>query len=234
MFHKIESHLALPVDAGYGNMHSSSSAMAISPMGIINACQPRLAAMETFDVAGLIHSGPSGFCRDAACGMAAAVAEAFKPSATVESIITASTAYLHPVSSAVMIGQVQKMLALARETNDYVAFRERFYQGTLAHIIADARETFPVTMSLFYLAKGDANTAMQMAANFGRDADTIATMVGGLAGAFGGVASIRPEWVAQVEANPAVQYHALTEQLVSVIRAKAQRRSGDLAELARI
>jgi ADP-ribosylglycohydrolase len=104
MFHKIESHLALPVDAGYGNMHSSSSAMAISPMGIINACQPRLAAMETFDVAGLIHSGPSGFCRDAACGMAAAVAEAFKPSATVESIITASTAYLHPVSSAVMIG----------------------------------------------------------------------------------------------------------------------------------
>lgn len=232
MFHKIESQLALPVDAGWGNMHSSSSAMAISPMGIINACQPRLAALETFDVAGLIHSGASGFCRDAACGMAAAIAEAFRPTASVESIVAAATAHLHPVSSAVMIGQVQKMLAMARESGSYVAFREHFYQGALADIIADARETFPVTMSLFYLAKGHTNTAIQMAANFGRDADTIATMVGGLAAAFGGVASIRPDWVAQVEANPAVQYHTLAEQLVAIIRAKAERRRVDLAQLA--
>lgn len=43
MFHKIESKLSLPVYAGLGNMHSSSSAMSISPMGIINACNPRQA-----------------------------------------------------------------------------------------------------------------------------------------------------------------------------------------------
>ncbi len=69
--------------------------MSISPMGIINACNPRQAALETFDVAGLIHAGDSTFCRDGACAMAAAVAEAMKPVATVDSILDASTAYLH-------------------------------------------------------------------------------------------------------------------------------------------
>jgi ADP-ribosylglycohydrolase len=234
MFHKIESKLALPVDAGWGNMHSSSSAMAISPMGIINACQPRLAAMETFDVAGLIHSGASGFCRDAACGMAAAIAEAFKPGATVDSIIDAGTRYLHPVSSAQMIEQVQRALALAREAKNYALFRERFYAAGLRDIIADARETFPVTLALFYLAKGEVNTALRMAANFGRDADTIATMVGGLAGAFGGVQALQQEWVAQVEANPDVQYKPLARRLVEIVLAKAERRRRDLDTLQMI
>ena len=71
--------MVLPVNAGMGNMQSSSSAMSISPMGLINACNPRQAALETYDVAGLIHSGDTNFCRDAACAMAAAVAEAMKP-----------------------------------------------------------------------------------------------------------------------------------------------------------
>ena len=79
MFHKIESGLELPVYAGLGNMQSSSSAMSISPMGLINACNPRQAAVETYDVAGLIHAGCSTYCRDGACAMAAAVAEAMRP-----------------------------------------------------------------------------------------------------------------------------------------------------------
>ena len=95
MFHKLQSKLTLPVYAGYGNMQSSSSAMSITPMGLINACNPRQAAQETYDVAGLIHAGDSTFCRDGACAIAAAVAEAMAPDATVGSIVTASYQYLH-------------------------------------------------------------------------------------------------------------------------------------------
>ena len=62
-------------------MQSSSTAMAISPMGIINAGNPRQAVTETTDIASLIHNGPTGFCRDAACAIAAAVAAAFVPNA---------------------------------------------------------------------------------------------------------------------------------------------------------
>ena len=64
MLHKLEARLTVPIDAGYGNMQSSSSAMSISPIGIVNACNPRQAALEAYEVAGLIHSGPTGYCRD--------------------------------------------------------------------------------------------------------------------------------------------------------------------------
>ncbi len=111
MFHKVESGLELPVYAGLGNMQSSSSAMSISPMGLINACNPRQAALETYDVAGLIHAGCSTFCRDAACAMAAAVAEALRPGATVESVLGASTKYLHEKSSQVMLEAIETGLA---------------------------------------------------------------------------------------------------------------------------
>ncbi len=79
-FWKIRAEGVSPRQAGRGNMASSSSAMCISPMGIINAGNPRQAALETYDIASPIHHN---FCRDAACSMAAAVAAALHPDATV-------------------------------------------------------------------------------------------------------------------------------------------------------
>ena len=54
-FWKIRGEGVAPREAGRGNMASSSSAMCISPMGVINAGNPRQAALETFEVASLIH-----------------------------------------------------------------------------------------------------------------------------------------------------------------------------------
>ncbi len=57
-----------------------------------------------------------------------------------------------------------------------------------------------------------------MAANFGRDADTIATMVGGLAGAFGGRRGLRVDWLWKAEAGAGAAYPQLVEQLVQLVR----------------
>jgi len=201
MFHKIESGLSLPVYAGMGNMHSSSSAMAISPMGLINACNPRRAALETYDVAGLIHGAEATFCRDGACAMAAAVAEAMKADATVDSVLEASWKYLHSKSSKVMVDCIRSTLDLAKSAGTYEAFREEFYMTCLRDIISDSRETVPCVLALFMLAKGDTMTAVTYSANFGRDAYTIGTMAGALCGALNGIENIKPEWVAKVEAS---------------------------------
>jgi len=221
MLHKLHDGLALPARAGEGNMPSSSSAMCISPMGIINACDPRSAAMETYDVAGLIHSGDASFCRDAACAMAAAVAEAMKPDATVDSVVDAATKYLHPVSSAAEIGYIREMLDAARETGDYEAYRRWVYENRLRYIICDSRETVPVALSLFYLAEGDPVRAIEYSANFGRDADTIGTMAGSLAGAFKGSAALRPEWLEALEAHNSQKF--LAEELWRVTASKKAR-----------
>lgn len=223
MYHKIQEETVLPVYAGLGNMQSSSSAMCISPMGIINACNPRQAALETYDVAGLIHGGESStFCRDGACAIAAAVAEAMSPQASVQSILDASTAYLHPKSSAEMIDQIGAVLDMARKAGDYREFRRIFYETSLRNIISDSRETVPVVLSIFSLVQGDPVQAILKGANFGRDADTIGTMVGAIAGAFHGVKGLKPEWVARVEQASDFQKE-LAHKLVEVTRLKSSQ-----------
>jgi ADP-ribosylglycohydrolase len=222
MFHKLDSGVALPVDAGYGNTPSSSSAMAISPMGILNAGNPRQAALETFDVAGVIHSGPSGFCRDAACALAAPVAAAFRREASVLAMVEAATAYLHPVSGREMIDCIHKARDAMRQTQTYATFRDWCYSHWLRAEMCDSRETVPVALALFELAEGEPERAVGYSVNFGRDADTIGTMVGGLCGALHGASGLPAAWVQKVEANPAVHYRELTSQLAEVIRRRAQ------------
>ena len=229
-FAKLRDGVTLPVDAGAGNMQSSSSAMAISPMGILNACNPRRAAAETYDVAGVIHSGPTNFCRDGACAIAAAVAEAMKPDATCDGVVEASVRYLHQKSASVMIGRIRETVALAAECGDFKSFRAAFYERFLHGETCDSRETVPAAIALFYLAKGDPNDTVRYGANFGRDADTIATMAGAIAGAFAGAGAIRPDWLKQVtENNPAQK--AMAELLLNAIET---RKKDDLAALSLI
>jgi len=213
--------LALPVYAGLGNMQSSSSAMAISPMGLINACNPRQAAAETYDVAGLIHAGDTTFCRDGACAIAAAVAEAMKPDATVDSVVEASSAYLHKTSSRVMRERIGETIDLADRTRNYKTFRKEFYERFLQDIICDSRETVPCALSLFRLAQGDPVTSIVYGANFGRDADTISTMVGAIAGAFKGYEGLAPEWVERIRStNP--EQEKLAGDIADVARRRAE------------
>ena len=230
MAHKIRSRVALPVDAGYGNTPSSSSAMAISPMGILNAMNPRQAALETFDVAGLVHSGPSGFCRDAACAMAAAVAAAFLPDATVDSVCQSAVAHLHPTSAREMLGCIESVRKLSEANCDYERFREEVYASHLREEQCDSRETVPVALALFRIARGEPELGIRYGVNFGRDADTIGTMVGGLCGAFTGTEGIPVDWVRKVEANPSVRYREIVPQLAEVVRARART----AAETARL
>jgi ADP-ribosylglycohydrolase len=221
-FHKFEAGLRLPAYAGWDNMQSSSTAMSISPLGILNACDPRRAALETLDVASVIHNGASGFCRDAACAMAAAVAGAFRADATVDTILRAATAHLLPKSAHEMRGRIDETLALARAAAGYEAFRAAYYERHLYPTISDSRETVPATLALFWLAEGEPERAIVYGANFGRDADTIGTMVGGLAGAYRGTAGLPPHWVQKVEANPDVRYREIVAALAAIVRRRAE------------
>jgi ADP-ribosylglycohydrolase len=247
MFHKIESKLSLPVYAGLGNMHSSSSAMSISPMGIVNACNPRRAALETYDAAGLIHGGVSTFCRDGACVIAAAVAAAMAVAPTVDSVVEASQKYLHKDSSKEMLERIRLTLDMVKHTGNYESFRKEYYEKCLGDIISDSRETVPCVLALFVLAKGDPVTAIEYAANFGRDADTIATMTGALCGAYKGVDYLKPAWVEKVESSygqnqlPSKEYKVeeaespnqveLAEKLIEVLIEKSNEEKQSLGAL---
>lgn len=231
MYHKLLDNLDLPVNAGYNNMASSSSAMSIAPMGIINACDPRTAANEAYEVAGLIHSGCCSFCRDAAAAVAAAVAAAFDPQATVDSVLEASTAYLHVKSAGIILNHIKDTLDLARKSGDFETFRKNYYENMhLYNTICDSRETVPVALALFYLSHGDVCKAIEFGANFGRDADTIATMAGAVGGAFAGVDGLKPQWVKKVLDNNQRQI-SLADEMTALIATRYAERKALLIKL---
>jgi ADP-ribosylglycohydrolase len=212
---KLRRH-AIPRMAALGNMPSSSSAMCISPVGIVNACHPRCAALQAYDLASLIHVYDVGFCQDGAAAMAAAVAEAFKPHASVASIMQAAQGVILPQSGAEMLTRIGRALQLARDSGGFAAFRQAVYRDQerfFCRITCDSRETIPLAFAILYLGEGDLERCVCYAANLGRDADTIATMVGAIAGALGGMSGIRKEWVAKAHRLSATDQCELARRL---------------------
>lgn len=231
--HKMRRH-SVPRMAALGNMPSSSTAMAISPVGVVNAANPRQAALQAYNLAALIHIHDVAYCQDAAASMAAAVAAAFCPGATTESVIEASTAYLLPLSGAELRERIDAALALARETGEYKAFREAVYaqeERLFCRITCDSRETVPLTLALLLLADCDVERTITYSANLGRDADTIASMGGAIAGALHGVAGFPPAWVTRVSEVSSLNQEEMATRLVQVTLRRAASERAALATL---
>ena len=73
-----------PRDAGVGNIVNCGAAMYIAPVGVANAGDPDGAYAEALD---LTAAHQSSYGREAAGVLAACVAEAFSPEATVDSVV---------------------------------------------------------------------------------------------------------------------------------------------------
>ena len=88
----------LPSRVAMGNMPSSSSAMAIWPVGLVNAGHPWEAADQAYSLAALIHVGEVDFCQDAAAAMAAAVAAGLRPGVSLREAFANALPTLRPIS----------------------------------------------------------------------------------------------------------------------------------------
>jgi ADP-ribosylglycohydrolase len=212
----VKLRFTLPRLAALGNLPSSSSAMCISPVGMVNPCNPAQAALQAYSLASLIHTHDAAFCQDGAAAMAAAVAEAMKPAASVESVLNASAAYIDRQSGREMIDLISLFLSEAKSSQDYAGFRKRVYDnpGKFFQALAcDSRETAPLALALFALAEGKLEDSVLYGANFGRDADTIATMSGAIAGALCGAKLIKKEWREKTRSICSVDQEELAEKL---------------------
>ena len=115
---------------------------------------------------------------------------------------------------------------VAREAGEYKAFRAAVYdrkEHFFKPITCDSRETIPITVALFWLAEGDVERSVAYGANFGRDADTIASMAGAIAGAFSGVEGLRGDWMEKVFRVSARDQEKLAADLAATALAKMAR-----------
>jgi hypothetical protein len=87
-------------------------------------------------------------------------------------------------------------LRLASTADSYQGFRAQYQARFSRPIFCDSLETVPAAFALALLADGDVRTAVEYAANFGRDTDTIASMAGALCGAL--AVDLPEAWIASL------------------------------------
>jgi len=230
-------HTRIPArELGVGAIAENSPAMCIGPIGVINACNPRQAALDAYDVVSLHHDGHA---REAASIIAAAVAEAMNPTATVQRIVDASIACLPGRKDSRMYAPMVKALELAdkaRDTEELTALfydqlkvkwenRVTYYNETDRKSISiEPLESIPCAVAMFYKEQGDYRRSVIASANFGRDCDTVACMTGYIAGAFNGVDAIPEKWIATTnEANPDPNIPELAQQLTQTLMTENER-----------
>lgn len=192
----------------------------IGPIGVINACHPFQAALDAAEVATLLQPPASGGVESCQV-IAAATAEAFRPDATVESIVDAATRYVSRNTREI----VQEALEIAERHGDVREIREpirRHFAPTYPY--ADGVETAAEAIALFWLTRGDVRVGMEGATNLGRDTDCIGGMLGPICGAFQGIDGVPADWVETVDraiaANPyTVQRMSMADLAEALTRA---------------
>jgi ADP-ribosylglycohydrolase len=197
-----------PWDTGRGQPPTGCATMAIAPVGIINAGNPAQAYQDAIDIAAINQDDVN---RDAAATVAAGVAAAFLPGATVESVLDAMSRHC---SETIRRGIILTM-DLAYASQDVDDFTAKFYAKMLdwtwpapplrggwnkeRFFSGNSLEFMPVVMAILHLCKEDVNQSIIEGANFGRDCDTIGSICGNIAGVLHGASAIRTDWIETVE-----------------------------------
>lgn len=239
-----------PWETGRGQPLADAAIMAVAPVGIINAGNPVQAYQDAFNISS-IHQ--DGLERDAAASAAAGFAAAFLPDATAASVLDAMYEHgTYDTRRLITIGR-----ELAAETSDVDGFTEQFYLRFLDRsfprppgwiwdkdrtVSPTSREVLPIVTGLFELCRGIPDACISAGASFGRDADTIATVLGGLSGALFGASAIPADWIAESERanvdffrelspDREMTFRTTAAQMVQALQGERERTAERLSQL---
>ena len=227
-----------------------SMARSSHPLGLINAGDPQAADDDAFDV-GRVYLPPAAVGLRWAALYDAAIAEACRPGATVESVLDAAKRFAGCRAQAgglcapydTVERELARALELAERHADPMAMRDAFYDyyhggEYLTYGLSQANEIVSKGLAVFSLSRGDPRQAILTAVNFGRDTDCLAAVAGGLAGALSGAAAVPPEWIEQVDAATAADNYTNSPRTIEqtadgLLEAfvAAQRRLGEHARI---
>jgi ADP-ribosylglycohydrolase len=130
----------------------------IAPIGLVNAADPRQAALDAHDVGRLkdTHGRTGNHALEAAAGIAAGVAHGFQPGATVGSVIETVLAQL----SSVPRKEIEEGLEWARGHRDWKQLRAQYQDRYTGRPMSNAVEVLGSALALLWLADGDPRQAL--------------------------------------------------------------------------
>lgn len=170
----------------------------IVPIGIVNACNPKQAALDARDLGRIkdVEGRPGNYALDVCAGIAAGIAEGLKPEATVEKIVDTVLAQL----STVPRQEVEMGLKWAREANgDWKSLRPLYADYYSGRPISNAVEVLSGALALLSMVGPDPKEVILRSVNFGRESDCRAYVAGSFAAAIAGIEALPAEWVQTVE-----------------------------------
>ena len=182
----------LPPESGRRSVYgfSDGACMRISPVGIICAGDVERAKELAKRDAEVSHH-TSGIW--AAQAVAAAVATAMV-SGTDQEIIDAAMSCIP--ADCWLYDNMKHMLELVElAETDFCSAWMALHDDFRTRYKASVEEAIPQAFALFLLSKGDFRHGIILAANFGRDADTIGAVLGALRGAQLGASAIPEAWI---------------------------------------
>jgi ADP-ribosylglycohydrolase len=225
---------------GVGNMVNCGAAMYAAPVGLVNACDPRGAYSEAIEIFSA-HQWSYGL--EAAGVMAACVAEACKPNASVDTVVSTAlglakegtrTAIAAVVERARAIDDWREAIGPLREAiRPFDGAPENFNErgnGTDDWQPSRLRsiEEVPLALGFLVVTRGDFEHSIFGGANYGRDCDSIASMAGAIAGTLHDGQAIRPAWIDQIKSANRIDLVELANGLTKLARKLQQR---ELAEI---
>jgi ADP-ribosylglycohydrolase len=221
----------------------NSMARASHPVGLLNAGDPWGAAEDTVEL-GQVYADQVSFALRWAGLYNAALAEACRPDATVESVLATAREFATHRQNRIydrydsVESEVDRALEIAESHDDSIEMREAFYEHYhgAPHVVYGmslANEVVAKGLAVFKFAEGDPEQAVVEAVNFGRDTDCLAAVAGGLAGALSGPDGLRDEWIEQVNdateedpyTNDGRDIHELSGDLYDAYRTKLDRQA---------
>lgn len=208
-----------PREGGIGNMVNCGAMMYISPIGVVNACNPEGAYNEAIMFA---CGHQSSYGLEAAGVLAACVAKAFERGATVDGIVDTAVKLAKDGTKAAIEDICNLAVKLRNVRDDKEKVVDEFHKcmlkyspmgddvghgvdtvGRAVDYYTPGRtksiEELPIALAYIVLHGGDFRSAIVDAVNSGRDTDSIGVAVGAILGAMYGESIISVEEVSQLE-----------------------------------
>ena len=206
-------------------------------IGLINAGDPEGAARDVRDI-GRLYFPAFDPSLEWAGIYVAAIAEALRPGATVESAIAAGLVFARPEYRT----EIERALEIAARFDDFRSFRAEFYKYYngigIPYAAAKSNETVSKAFAVVAFRKGDPRRSLLDGCNFGRDTDCLAASAGGLAGALNGSAGLPAEWIEQIDVatanTPYTAVPCTIREHADGIYAALQKRAGRMHELCAV
>ena len=200
---------------------TNGAPMKISPIGVINVGN-REKLLDDVEKVCLPSHGTS-VAISSATAVAGAVAEALTPSSDVDSIIREAVLCAElgarqgrPIACPSIPKKIQLAIQLIEKEQDPLKQARILYDyiGTDVSCVSSVPSVFGV----FYGSEGDPMRSVITASNLGGDTDTIASMVGGISGAYRGIDAFPVDVVKTVEDESDLDFSDITGKLIEYMR----------------